>query len=116
MYGDEVDYYFRLRSVGKVVSSFDAIHYHPNIFGREYSVIRIYYNIKNNLINYQKHYNLKFIRKVAGPIIILFRVLKTNGLLFVISLLLGKNSRKFYLAITRGFQNKIGHDFGIKYK
>ena len=111
MYGDEVDYYFRLRSVGRVVSSIQSKHFHPNILSREYSLMRIYFNIKNNLINYQKHYDLKFIRKCVGPFIILMRVTRTNGLRFAVSLLIGKNAIIFYKAIYRGFKLKLGHDF-----
>ena len=113
MYGDEVDYYFRLKSVGKVVSSIHAIHFHPNTLTRQYSLMRIYYNIKNNIINYEKHYNFKLIRKLAGPAIIITRVLKTNGLKFVFSLLIGRKAPIFYKAIFRGYKKRIGHDYNL---
>lgn len=111
MYGDEVDYYFRLRLSGKVMSCIKSKHYHPNVFLREYSLMRIYYNIKNNLINYQKYHNYIYLKKILGPAVILLRILKTNGLMFVLSLIFGRNAKVFYTAIYRGFKNQIGHDY-----
>ena len=34
MFGDEVDYFFRLRKVGKVRSLITSYHYHPDVSKR----------------------------------------------------------------------------------
>lgn len=111
MYGDEVDYYFRLKKFGDVKSLLTAVHYHPDVLKRKYSIQRIYYNLKNNIINYYKHHDLPFIRSLVAPLIILSRVSKTNGFLFMISLLIGKNAPAFYKGFFRGLGKKIGKDF-----
>jgi rhamnopyranosyl-N-acetylglucosaminyl-diphospho-decaprenol beta-1,3/1,4-galactofuranosyltransferase len=111
MYGDEVDYYFRLRKVGLVGSTIFSKHYHPDILKREYSLPRIYYNIKNNIINYYKHYNLPLIRSILGPFVVLLRISKTNGILAVMNLLIGVNSKIFYKAILNGFRLRVGKDY-----
>ena len=113
MYGDEVDYFFRLQTEGIVASTPKAIHYHPNVLGRRYSIQRIYYNIKNNIINYFKYYNLPYLRSIIGPLVILRRILITNGFIEVLNLIGGKNSKIFYRAIINGFRMKIKKDFKI---
>lgn len=111
MYGDEVDYFFRLREVGIVGSTPLAKHFHPNVSQRPYSIMRIYYNTKNNLINYKKYYDFPLIHQVFGPFIIFARIYKSNGPLFALSLIFGKNKNIFFKGILRGFKNKIGLDF-----
>ena len=37
IFGDEVDYFFRLRKVGRVMSVLDALHFHPDVSQRPYS-------------------------------------------------------------------------------
>jgi len=110
MYGDEVDYFFRLLKVGKVGSTPLAKHFHPNVLERPYSIKRIYYNTKNNLINYKKYYDFPLIHQVLGPLLIIARIYKSNGPLFALSLILGKNKHTFFKGIIQGFKNKIGLD------
>ena len=114
MYGDETDFYFRLSNSGFVVSKLNAKHFHPDVLDRTYSDLRIYYHIKNNIILYYKYYSFKYIRMVLGPLIVLKRVYLTNGFKYVLSLILGKKSKIFYLAIFRGFALRIGKDFEQK--
>jgi len=111
MYGDEVDYFFRLSTVGIVGSTPLAKHFHPNVMNREYSIKRIYYNTKNNLIIYRKYYDYPLLHMIIGPFIILARTYKTNGLPFTLSLIFGKNKKIFLKAINRGLSNKIGVDY-----
>ena len=111
MYGDEVDFNFRLLSDGIVASTPMAKHFHPNVMEREYSLLRIYYNMKNNLINYRKHYDKPLLRSILGPLVILLRVSRANGLLYAFSLIVGKNKKIFFKSINRGFQEKLGKDF-----
>lgn len=111
IYGDEVDFNFRLLSDGIVASIPIAKHYHPNVVERKYSVQRIYYNMKNNLINYRKHYDKPLLRSILGPAVIILRVFKANGFGFVVSLIAGKNRKIFFKSIKRGLKQKIGKDF-----
>lgn len=111
MYGDEVDYYFRLKKAGKVASCIHSRHFHPNVLNREYSLQRIYYNIKNNIINYKKHHDLALLRSILSPLVILIRVSKSNGIYFALSLIVGKNSPTFFRGFINGLKEKIGRDF-----
>ena len=47
MYGDEVDYYYRLREYGPVYSLLESYHYHPDVDKRKLSNSDIYYYIDN---------------------------------------------------------------------
>ena len=55
LYGDEVDYFFRLRKVGKAFSHSKALHFHPEVSKRPLNKIKIFYLIRNSLINYKKY-------------------------------------------------------------
>ena len=59
-------------------------------------LLRIYYNMKNNLINYRKHYDKPLLRSILGPLVILLRVSRANGLLYAFSLIIGKNKKIFF--------------------
>ncbi len=48
--GEEVDYFYRLRAVGKVLTDMKAHHYHPNVYERTWSDLKIYYYTKNTII------------------------------------------------------------------
>lgn len=111
MYGDESDYYFRLLKAGKVMTNLEAKHFHPDVLDRKYSDLRVYYHIKNNIINYRKYYNFIFIRQIFAPLLVLNRIIKTNGLKYACSLIFGPKSRIFYKAIYRGFCLRVGKDF-----
>ena len=48
MSGDELDYLYRLRKVGNVVSVLDAIHYHPDVTKRSIDIKWIFFYTKNS--------------------------------------------------------------------
>ena len=108
--GDEVDYFFRLRKYGQVLTVLDALHYHPDVTKRSFSLPKIYYYIKNSIILNKKYFNYPYIRHLIILIAILLRVFARNGFKDFISLLVGFNARYFYKAIYNGISNKIGHD------
>jgi len=110
MSGDEVDYYFRLLRVGKIISCLDALHYHPNVNERPFTNIKIYYYLKNTLITNNLYLNFPTIRNILAIMALLYRVSIRNNLFITFSLLFGKNSKLFYRAISFGFKNKIGID------
>tara|TARA_Y100001968_G_C19073536_1_gene579578 strand:- start:116 stop:712 length:597 start_codon:yes stop_codon:yes gene_type:complete len=110
MFGDELDYLFRLRKVGKVVSVCKALHFHPDVTSRPYNQLKIYYFIKNTLILNKKYYNFKLIRNFLTVLIILYRTLRRNGFIYLFQLMVGKYNRIFYSAIVRGLNGKIGKD------
>ncbi len=110
IYGDEIDYFFRLIKHGKVFSNINAIHYHPDVAKRAYSSKKIYYFLKNTLIITNKYYDKKLFRQIFQVINILLIVLRRNGIIFFLRLILIKKYKLIPLAIYRGIKGKIGFD------
>lgn len=111
MFGDEVDYFFRLRQAGQVVSVLDAVHFHPDVSQRSLSPMKVYYYIKNTMVLNEMYFNAIRTRHVLTIGIALFRVSRRNGIRMAFSMVAGSRARIFYSAITRGLQAKIGQDF-----
>ena len=108
LYGDEVDYFFRLRKSGKVLSNSRALHFHPEASKRPFTKTKIFYFIRNSIINYKKYYNHKFLRCTIGIIYILFIVYRRNNIKVLLSLLIGKDKKIFYSSIYEGLTGKLG--------
>lgn len=107
--GDEVDYFYRLRKVGNVRTIFKAMHFHPDVSKRKYSDIKIYYLIKNTIINHNKYFDQKILRNISMIIILLLRVFKRNGKLYLFKLIF--NKKLLLLKATYlGFRGKLGTD------
>jgi rhamnopyranosyl-N-acetylglucosaminyl-diphospho-decaprenol beta-1,3/1,4-galactofuranosyltransferase len=111
VYGEEVDFFFRLRHAGKVLSVLVAKHFHPDVSNRPYNPMKVYYYIKNTLILNTRYYNLVWLRHGFMISLILIRLIRRNGFGFLFSLLVGTNARAFYKAIFRGITGKLGKDF-----
>lgn len=110
LYGEEVDYFFRLRQLGSVYTLCKAIHYHPSI-NKPWTLIKIYFYIKNSIyLNYQ-YFDYPLLRSYANLIVILFRVIKNNNISFFINLFKFVNFKIIILAVIRGFSFKLGNDF-----
>jgi GT2 family glycosyltransferase len=111
IYGDEVDYFFRLRKAGLVITVLDAVHYHPDVSKRPYTPTKAYYYVKNSLVLNARYFNMVWVRHVILLWVFLYRMAVRNGVSFVIALLIGKHAPVFYTAIFRGLQGKLGKDF-----
>lgn len=111
IFGDEVDYFFRLRSVGKVISLCDAAHYHPDVSQRPYTPMKVYYYVKNSLILNSKYFNYVWLRNVLAVIAVLVRTSNRNGFFVMLSYVMGRNSPIFWRAIVRGLRGVIARDF-----
>jgi len=112
MFGDEVDFFCRLRSHGAVVSVLDALHYHPDVSMRPYSPAKVYYYVKNSLIIHRRYFNLAWLRNLLAVGVVLVRVARRNGLGAALSYLAGRDAGAFYGAIGRGLKGQVGKDFG----
>lgn len=108
LYGDETDFFFRLRKYGEVLSHTRALHFHPEASKRPFNKIKIFYFLRNSIINYKKYYDLKLLRCTLGIIYLLFLVYKRNNLRTLISLLIGKDKKFFYSSLIKGFSSKLG--------
>ena len=111
IFGDEVDYFFRLRKAGKVISVLDAAHFHPDVSQRPYTPAKVYYYVKNTLVLNARYFDAVWLRHGLTVATVLARTASRNGLGTVLSYLLGPKSPAFYMAIVRGLQGKVGKDF-----
>lgn len=111
IFGEEVDYFFRLRKAGKVISVLHALHYHPDVSERPYTPAKVYYYVKNTLVLNARYFNAVWLRHSMAVAAVLVRTARRNGIGAALSLVLGANAPVFYSAISRGLQGKIGKDF-----
>ncbi len=111
LYGDEVDYFFRLRRVGAIVSVLTALHYHPDVSHRPYTKAKIYYLVRNSLFLNAKYFDMVYLRQLATIALILVRVSRRNGISAVLSLVVGPAAPTFYGAILKGLRGRLGMDF-----
>ena len=111
IYGDEVDFFHRIRKAGKVISVASAKHFHPDVTSRPYNEIKIYYYLKNTLILYRKYYPNFVLYQIGGIALMLYRITKKNGLKVTLSLLVGNLAPLFYTSIYRGLSGKIAKDY-----
>ena len=111
IFGDEVDYFFRLRQVGDVVSVLAAHHYHPDVSARPYSPVKIYYYIRNSLILNKRYFSHAWLRNVMAIVAALGRTWLRNGQGEAISYLAGKRLPVFLQAVHAGLIGRLGRDF-----
>lgn len=111
VFGDEVDYFFRLREVGRVLSVLDAKQYHPDVRERPYTPAKVYYYIKNTLIINSLYLNAVPLRNILAIFAALGRTARRNSLLAALSYPFGLRAPLFYRAIARGLRGQIGRDF-----
>lgn len=111
IFGDEVDYFMRLRRAGKVLSNLDAHHYHPDVGSRPLNDVKIYYYIKNTLILNRRYFNKPGLRNVLTVGVALARTGARNGIGTAFSFVAGKQRGVVRKAIARGQAGRIGNDF-----
>lgn len=108
--GDEVDYFYRLKSFGPVGTLIESKHFHPDVTNRPYSQIKIYYLLKNTIVNHYKYMNLPLVRSLGLIPIVLLRTFLRNGFLFLLFFMLNKDLA-FFKALHRGFKGTVQRDF-----
>ena len=112
MFGDEVDYFCRLRTAGEVVSVLDAAHYHPDVSDRPYTPAKVYYYVKNSLVIHRRYFDMAGLRNALALVAVVVRVGARNGVGAALSYVAGSQAPAFYRAIARGMAGKVGKDFG----
>lgn len=108
IYGDEVDYYQRLKSIGSVVSVIEAYHFHPDVSRRQFNSLKAYYYIRNSLILDGKYSQFSHLKQAARIFWVMSQILKRNSIGFLVILILGRDSGIFYKAILHGLSGKLG--------
>lgn len=111
MFGDEVDYFFRLRAAGKVCSVLSARHMHPDVSKRPYTPTKVYYYLKNTLVLNRRYFDWPWVRHGLAVVAVLVRTGQRNGWGVALSYVAGKSAPAFYSAIGRGLAGQVGRDF-----
>jgi rhamnopyranosyl-N-acetylglucosaminyl-diphospho-decaprenol beta-1,3/1,4-galactofuranosyltransferase len=111
LYGEEVDYFCRLRSAGKVMSVLDAVQFHPDVRRRPFTPVKFYYYLKNALILNALYFGRTPLRNLLAVAAVLGRTAKRNGLVTALGYLFGGHAPVLYRAIARGLRGQIGKDF-----
>jgi rhamnopyranosyl-N-acetylglucosaminyl-diphospho-decaprenol beta-1,3/1,4-galactofuranosyltransferase len=111
MFGDEVDYFCRLRAFGQVISVLDVLHYHPDVSGRPYTPAKVYYYVKNSLICHRRYFDMPALRNGLAIAAVLARVAARNGVGSALGYIAGRQTPALARAISRGLGGRIGKDF-----
>jgi len=109
--GDEVDYFFRLRHAGEVLSRLDALHFHPDVSQRPISEMKLYYYVKNTLILNRLYFSKVPLRNLAAVVIALVRTARRNGIGDAMSYMVGGRRRHLARAVRLGLIGQLGRDF-----
>lgn len=109
--GDEVDYFFRLRKSGEVISVLSARHLHPDVGSRPWISIKIYYYIRNTLILNQRYFNHIWLRHSMALVAALGRTARRNGFSEALSYLGGTRLPVLLKAVHAGLSGRLGRDF-----
>jgi rhamnopyranosyl-N-acetylglucosaminyl-diphospho-decaprenol beta-1,3/1,4-galactofuranosyltransferase len=111
IFGEEVDYFFRLKEAGAVFSLLAAHHFHPDVTQRPYSSVKVYYYIKNTLVLNRRYFDRTLQRDLMTIGAALWRTARRNGPGEALSYLAGSKAPSFYRAIVRGLRGRVGKDF-----
>ena len=107
IYGDELDFFYRLKKTGKVITVIDAFHYHPEVNNRPFSNLKIFCYLRNSIFINNKYLDKSGIRNFLVILVLIYRVIKRNGILKLIRLLFCIESNLFYLAIYKGIKGDL---------
>ena len=86
IYGEEVDYFYRLNNFGPVLTHLDSKHFHPHVKKKFTSDEKIYYWIRNTIINNNNYSNRKIFKNFISFFVTIFRILERNGIIYLIKL------------------------------
>jgi GT2 family glycosyltransferase len=111
IYGEEVDYFFRLRQAGEVCSVLAARHYHPDVTQRSLTPTKLYYYLKNTLVLNRRYYDMVPVRDALTLGIGLARYGARNGWQTLAAVLMGRQRRLVPRAVVRGLRGQVGADF-----
>lgn len=111
IFGDELDYQYRLRLAGPVYTVLSAHHYHPDVAGRPLTDIKIYYYVKNTLVLNRRYFDWIALRDVLTVVAALARTVRRNGWREAFSYLLGRKRQILWMAVSRGLRGRVARDF-----
>lgn len=108
MYGDELDYLWRLKRVGGVFTILSTLHYHPNVSKRALEVQRLYYFIRNTIMINNKYLDCKMLRNFFTVAIGIYRFFRSNKITVILKTIFNLNNNYIIRAIRDGYiQRKV---------
>lgn len=110
LYGEEVDFFHRLRKLNKVVTYVGAKHYHPSI-NKEWTRIKSYYYLKNSIYLNFKYLPSPYLRSVLNVLALIYRVVKLNKSSSSMKIFDIKFFNLIILAFKRGMRSEIKIDY-----
>jgi GT2 family glycosyltransferase len=113
IFGEELDYLYRLRAVGPVLTVLGARHLHPDVGGRPLSDAKIYYYVKNTLILHRRYFDRPMLRGLFTIGAVVARAGRRNGVGYALSLMMGRRRAILRRAIERGRRGQVGRDFDV---
>lgn len=108
LYGDEVDYFYRLRKIGKVVTCFRSFHYHPDVSKRPINSNSAYYYLRNSIILNFKYFDKPLLRSILNLIVLFTRLFYRNGFFQTILITFRLKKNIFILSIFHGCIKRLG--------
>jgi rhamnopyranosyl-N-acetylglucosaminyl-diphospho-decaprenol beta-1,3/1,4-galactofuranosyltransferase len=96
IWGDELDFYWRLAARGEIRTVLDAIHYHPEHMIGSLPVWKMYYGLRNGIYINQQHLDRKLLRNAR-------QILKYT----ILFLPRPRDWKWFFYAISDGFRGNI---------
>ena len=109
--GDEVEYFFRMRRSGAVLSHLGAYHLHPDVSRRPLDTMKFYYYVKNTIILNRMYLDQGAVRDVVTVAAGLVRVARRNSIAEAVSYVIGGRAPILWKAVVRGLRGQIGRDF-----
>jgi len=106
MYGDELDYLWRLKRFGEVCTSISALHYHPDVSKRALAPERLYYFIRNTIIINNMYLDHKLLRNFFTVAVGIYRFLRSNKIVVILNIFFNIKNNYVVKAIKDGYAKK----------
>ena len=97
IYGDEVDFFYRLKKVGRILTVLSSYHFHPRYSGIKLPDWKAYYALRNSLYINSVHLNRPLLRNAY-----------TIAASLSTWLIQGKSPRLFLSAVRDGLTKRLG--------
>ncbi len=99
IWGDDVDFHWRLFHYAPVYTVRDATHFHPRLHDKEIPLWKLYFGLRNFIRNHNRYYPLAWIRNFRFILVFGYRMSKYK-----------KGIYYFYYAIKRGLSGNFEED------
>lgn len=108
LYGDEVDYFYRLRKIGKVVTCLKSFHFHPDVTKRPINRNSAYYYLRNSIILNFKYFDKPLLRSILNLIVLIFRLIYRNGFFETFFIIFSLKNNIIILSIYHACIKRLG--------